>query len=116
MADKFIVWDATNGRYKEREATAVSAGIGDAGKVVALAASGKLDPSVLPTDLVVHEDLLFTYDIDGVLTDVDGETKYLEFAYNLDGQLETVTNTVSGEVRTLAYDIDGLLESVTVTP
>jgi len=49
MADKYIKWDPTNGRYKQVEGLVTSAGVGDAGKVVALDSAGKLDISVLPT-------------------------------------------------------------------
>ncbi len=49
MAEKFIEWDATNGRYKQNEALVVSAGAGDAGKIIGLDSTGKIDVSVLPT-------------------------------------------------------------------
>lgn len=51
MAEKFIEWDAANGRYKQNEALTTSAGAGDAGKVVALDGSGKLDNSLLPSGI-----------------------------------------------------------------
>lgn len=46
MAQKPI--QLVNGKLTQVEATVISAGAGDAGEVVALDASGKLDPSVLP--------------------------------------------------------------------
>jgi hypothetical protein len=47
MAQKPI--QLVNGKLTQVEATVVSAGAGDAGEVVALDSSGKLDVSVLPT-------------------------------------------------------------------
>jgi len=61
------------------------------------------------------EDLLFTYDIDGRLTDIDGETKYIELSYNVGGLLTTVTDTVSGVVKTLSYNVDNQLISLVVS-
>ena len=49
MADKPI--QLVNGKQTEVEATVVSTGVGEAGDVVALDPSGKLDPSVLPTGI-----------------------------------------------------------------
>lgn len=49
MAEKFIEWDAVNGRYRQNEALVVSAGAGDAGKIIGLDSTGKLDVSLLPT-------------------------------------------------------------------
>ncbi len=49
MAEKFLEWDAANNRYKANEALVTSAGAGDAGKIVALDANGKLDSSLIPT-------------------------------------------------------------------
>lgn len=46
MADKYFFNNA--GKLKEKEATVVSAGAGDAGEIVALNASGLLDVSVMP--------------------------------------------------------------------
>ena len=47
MADKFIELSA--GKLAQKEATVVSTGVAEAGDIVALDSSGKLDPSVLPT-------------------------------------------------------------------
>jgi hypothetical protein len=47
MADKFL--RMLSGRITEKEATVQSGGNGDAGELVALDATGKLDSSVLPT-------------------------------------------------------------------
>jgi hypothetical protein len=49
MADKYIYNNA--GTLTEREATVVSAGAGNAGDIVALDGSGKLDTSVMPTGI-----------------------------------------------------------------
>lgn len=49
MAEKYIEWDASGSRYKQREAQVTSAGVGDAGKVVGLDSGGKLDVTLLPT-------------------------------------------------------------------
>lgn len=49
MAEKFVEWDAANGRYKQNEGQVSSAGVGDAGKIIALDSAGKLDVTVLPT-------------------------------------------------------------------
>lgn len=46
MADKFIIQDG--GRLKEHEATVTSTGISEAGDVVALDSTGKLDESLMP--------------------------------------------------------------------
>lgn len=51
MAEKFIEWDGTNGRYKQNEGHVVSVGAGDAGKIPALDAGGKLDVSLFPTGI-----------------------------------------------------------------
>jgi hypothetical protein len=50
MANKYLEV-GTSGLPTEREATVVSAGSGDAGKIVALASNGRLDQSVLPTGI-----------------------------------------------------------------
>lgn len=49
MADKYIA--IVNGIRTEVEGTVVSAGAADAGKIVALNASGKLDDSVMPAGI-----------------------------------------------------------------
>ncbi len=49
MADKYIRNNA--GTLTEKEATVVSAGAGDAGEIVALDNTGKLDNSVLPVGI-----------------------------------------------------------------
>jgi hypothetical protein len=51
MAEKFIEWDATNGRYKQNEGLVVSTGASDAGKIPALDSGGKLDVSLLPSGI-----------------------------------------------------------------
>jgi hypothetical protein len=48
MADKFLTTDETTGGACEVEATTVSTGVAEAGDVVALNASGQVDPSMLP--------------------------------------------------------------------
>lgn len=47
MADKYIFNNA--GNLKEKEGLVTSAGAGDAGKIVALDAAGKLDTTLMPT-------------------------------------------------------------------
>lgn len=47
MADKFI--ELESGKLKQKEATDVSTGVAEAGDVVALDSTGKLDPSLFPT-------------------------------------------------------------------
>lgn len=49
MADKYLRHN--NGGLAEVEAKVTSAGAGDAGKIIALDAAGKLDNSVLPTGI-----------------------------------------------------------------
>lgn len=49
MADKYIRNNA--GVLTEREALVTSAGVGDAGKIVALDSTGRLDVSVMPTGI-----------------------------------------------------------------
>lgn len=46
MADKFI--ELESGKLKQKEATDVSTGVAEAGDVVALDSTGKLDPSLFP--------------------------------------------------------------------
>ena len=57
MADKYL--SVVSGVKTEKEAAATSAGVGDAGKIVALNGSGKLDETMMPTgigaDIVVAE-------------------------------------------------------------
>lgn len=47
MADKFI--ELESGKFKQKEATEVSTGVAEAGDIVALDSTGKLDPSLFPT-------------------------------------------------------------------
>ena len=47
MANKYLSWGTT--AIQEVEASATSAGAGDAGKVVALDAAGKIDETMMPT-------------------------------------------------------------------
>jgi len=49
MADKFLTLNATG--VAEKEAKSTSAGVGDAGKIVALGSDGKLDLTVMPTGI-----------------------------------------------------------------
>jgi hypothetical protein len=49
MAEKFL--ELVNGRQRQNEALVVSAGAGDAGKIIALDAAGRLDNSVMPTGI-----------------------------------------------------------------
>ncbi len=49
MADKYLFQNA--GVITEKEAKVASAGVGDAGKVVALDATGKLDSSMMPVGI-----------------------------------------------------------------
>lgn len=46
MADKFI--ELSSGKLRQREATVQSTGVSEAGDIVALDGTGRLDPSVLP--------------------------------------------------------------------
>jgi len=48
MAEKFLERNATTGRLTENEGLVTSAGAGDAGKIPALDAGGKLDLTLLP--------------------------------------------------------------------
>lgn len=48
-ADKYIALDTTTGRLRQVSATDQSTGAAQAGDVVALDATGKLDPSLLPS-------------------------------------------------------------------
>lgn len=47
MPDKYI--EVASGRLSQKSAIASSAGAGDAGKIVATAGDGKLDPTLMPT-------------------------------------------------------------------
>ena len=51
MAEKFLKFDDTLKALKEQEATTTSSGASDAGKIVALATGGKLDPSLFPAGI-----------------------------------------------------------------
>ena len=51
MADKYVEIDATTGYLQEVEGTVESTGETEAGKIVALDATGKLDDSVMPTGI-----------------------------------------------------------------
>lgn len=48
MANKYLAVDPATGHPTEVEATVTSAGAGDAGEIVALDGTGKLDSSVMP--------------------------------------------------------------------
>lgn len=56
MVDKYI--GLNSGIHTEIPGTVVSAGVSEAGKIVALGADGKLDVSVLPPGLVDETDML----------------------------------------------------------
>jgi hypothetical protein len=49
MAKKYIELNVTTGRLQQRQATDTSAGAGNAGDVIALDSSGKIDASLLPS-------------------------------------------------------------------
>jgi hypothetical protein len=49
MAKRYMTRDNTTGQYTLVEGTSVSAGVPNAGDIVALGPTGKLDLSVLPT-------------------------------------------------------------------
>lgn len=55
--NKYLKIGTANTPFAEQEATQVSAGAGNAGEIVALDSSGKLDPSLLPSGLGVNVDL-----------------------------------------------------------
>jgi len=56
MVDKYI--GLVNGRQTEIAGTTASAGVADAGKLIALDSSGKLDSSLMPAGLVDETDIL----------------------------------------------------------
>lgn len=51
MANKYISVNTTTGDFTQVEATVTSAGAGDAGEIVALDGSGRLDSSVMPVGI-----------------------------------------------------------------
>jgi hypothetical protein len=51
MANKYLKIDITTGRTVEQEALVTSAGAGDAGKIVALDSSGRIDPTMMPVGI-----------------------------------------------------------------
>lgn len=51
MANRYVAVNNSTGRFMEVEATVVSAGAGDAGKLVALDSAGRIDESVLPVGI-----------------------------------------------------------------
>ncbi|RLE64922.1 MAG: hypothetical protein DRJ47_06505 [Thermoprotei archaeon] len=52
MADKYLSYDRSAGRIKEKEAVTQSSGAGDAYKIVALGSDGKLHSSLLPAGMM----------------------------------------------------------------
>lgn len=58
MADKYI--KQNSGQLTEVEGTVTSAGAGDAGKIVALDSSGKLDNSLMPSGIGVDTEVMAT--------------------------------------------------------
>lgn len=58
MADKYIKNNA--GQLAEVEGTVTSAGAGDAGKIVALDSSGKLDNSIMPSGIGADTEVMAT--------------------------------------------------------
>ena len=60
MADKYIIQDG--GRLKENSATAASTGATEAGKIVALDGTGKLDESLLPPGVGAEVKILPAYE------------------------------------------------------
>ena len=61
MVDKYLKIDATTGLTKEQSASDTSSGVGDAGKLVALASDGLISPTMLQStetlSLVASENL-----------------------------------------------------------
>lgn len=51
MADKYLKYDTATGDAIQQEATVTSAGVANAGDVVALDSSGKLDSSIMPVGI-----------------------------------------------------------------
>lgn len=49
MAEKFL--ELSSGRIRQNEALQASAGAGDAGKIIALDAAGKIDSTMMPTGI-----------------------------------------------------------------
>lgn len=52
MADKYLFLDLTTGHFTEREGRVVSTGASEAGDIVALDSSGRIDPSLMPVGIV----------------------------------------------------------------
>jgi len=48
MAEKFLEWDATNKATQQNEALQTSAGVGDAGKIIGLDSTGRIDQTMMP--------------------------------------------------------------------
>lgn len=51
---KFLNWDATAKRIKQELGIAISAGAGDAGKLARLDATGRFDPSMMPSGVAAE--------------------------------------------------------------
>lgn len=51
MANKYLKLNTSTGRPTQQEATVTSGGSGDAGKIIALDAAGKLDITVMPVGI-----------------------------------------------------------------
>lgn len=62
MADKFIVYDSSTGGLKQREATAASTGVSEAGDVVALDGTGRIAQSMMPVGVAADTASIETSD------------------------------------------------------
>lgn len=107
MADKYLKQES--GRIKEIEATVASAGAGNAGDIVALDASGKLDSTVMPTGIgsdsvsIVASETLAAGDLVNIWNDA-GTPKARKADATAEGKeavgfvLEGITSGASGTV------------------
>jgi YD repeat-containing protein len=98
--------------YDERTSVVGSSSAGPQGPA---GPAGPAGPQGPPGSGGAPEDLVLSYTGD-ILQSVDGETFFLTFTYDVEGKLTTITDTVSGLVKTLAYDGSDRLVSITVTP
>ena len=58
MAKQKFLQSGTSGEFLEAQGVDVSAGAGDSGKIVSLDTSGKIDSTMMPSELIQNNELL----------------------------------------------------------
>lgn len=118
MADKYIQFDRTSGLFVEKEATTTSAGAADAGKIIALNASGKLDNTMLPAGVgvesrtIVASEDLSAGDLVNIWNDAGTPKVRKADASNLRAAHGYVTEAVTSGSNATVY-FDGVISGLT---